>query len=371
MNLNIEKWKTFLLSDVFIIKYGVNLELNTCDESVEKNSINFVSRTESNNGVSAKVLPIQGVEPQKEGLITVAAGGSVLSTFVQPKPFYSGRDLYTLEVKENISIESKLFLTTLICKNKYKYNYGRQANKTLSLIKLKLPIRQDESGVPIIDECKKYSKEGYIPDWQFMEDYIKSLHYKPLTTKNRTYNNNSLRRDEWVFFELNKLFTIQKAYAYNKETLPPTNENNIDLISCITRTSFNNGCDYMAEKTQELKIERGNALTVGGEGRFCFYQNQDFVCGTNMSVLRSAELNKYTGLFIATVMNKEIFKYSYGRARSKKQLCKEKIKLPVKKNEDGMIYLDNTREFSEKGYVPDWQFMEDYIKSLPYGDKIS
>ena len=69
-------------------------------------------------------------------------------------------------------------------------------------------------------------------------------------------------------------------------------------------------------------------------------------------------------------MNLEVFRYSYGRARSKEQLNKERIKLPVQHNEDGTIYIDENHTFSEKGYVPDWQFMEDYIKVLTYGDRL-
>ena len=41
------------VKDLFDIKYGVNLELNKCE--LDSNGINFVSRTFSNNGVSAKV----------------------------------------------------------------------------------------------------------------------------------------------------------------------------------------------------------------------------------------------------------------------------------------------------------------------------
>lgn len=46
------------------------------------------------------------------------------------------------------------------------------------------------------------------------------------------------------------------------------------------------------------------------------------------------------------------------------------IKLPVKHNADGTIFIDDEHTYSEDGYVPDWQFMEDYIKSLPYGDRL-
>ena len=161
-SLGVDNWKEFSVSDLFDVVYGVNLELVSCieTEKSDPDAIAFVSRTESNNGVSAYVKPVTGVEPQPKDTITVAGGGSVLATFLQTQPFYSGRDLYLLYSKEDISIQTKLFLVTIIKSNKYRYNYGRQANITLSSLKLRLPV---------IPEGK--------PDWQFMENYIKSLPY--------------------------------------------------------------------------------------------------------------------------------------------------------------------------------------------------
>ena len=166
MNLNISEWKPFIIEKLFTVKYGVNLELSNCDEIInnEEIGIKFVSRTESNNGVSATVMPIENVIPQKAGLISVAGGGSVLSTFIQPEPFYSGRDLYTLASKDNISFEAKMFIITIIKANKYKYSYGRQANKTLPYLELMLPVVKDDKNAPIIDKTCKYSDEGYVPD---------------------------------------------------------------------------------------------------------------------------------------------------------------------------------------------------------------
>lgn len=158
--LKTDEWKEFEIRDIFDIKYGINMELNDCIISDDDNAINFVSRTEDNNGVSAKVELVEGKIPQKAGLITCAGGGSVLSTFLQEDPFYSGRDLYLLKAKNNISRYAKLFVITIIKKNKYKYNYGRQANITLPYIKIKLPV----------------TKEGK-PDYVFMENYIKHLPY--------------------------------------------------------------------------------------------------------------------------------------------------------------------------------------------------
>ncbi|WP_053961715.1 restriction endonuclease subunit S [Lawsonella clevelandensis] len=174
--LDESSWEDFKIKDIFDLWYGVNLALNACTET--NDGINFVSRTESNNGVSSRIAPVDGLPPQQAGLITTATGGSVLSTFLQPYPFYSGRDLYVMEPKEKaVGNGAKLFLTTVIEANKFKFNYGRQANKSLPHLKLRLPIKRNPDGTPVIDPKKSFHDDGYIPDWRFMEDYMRSLPY--------------------------------------------------------------------------------------------------------------------------------------------------------------------------------------------------
>lgn len=51
-------------------------------------------------------------------------------------------------------------------------------------------------------------------------------------------------------------------------------------------------------------------------------------------------------------------------------MIRYKIKLPVKYNLDGSRYIDADKLYSEMGFVPDWEYMSKYIKSLPFGDQI-
>jgi len=99
------------LSDIFEIKYGVNLELNKMEtiDKISNDAVNFVSRTDKNNGVTARVKIIDGVEPQAVGTISVASGGSPLASFLQPEPYYSGRDLYVLTTKQKMTDEEKIY----------------------------------------------------------------------------------------------------------------------------------------------------------------------------------------------------------------------------------------------------------------------
>ncbi len=161
-SLDSVSWSDFQVKELFNVKYGINMELKACTETRKDDpeAIAFVARTSENNGVSAFVKCEEGKTPQPAYTITVAGGGSVLSTFLQIRPFYSGRDLYLLIPKHEISNYGKLFIVTVLQVEKYRFNYGRQANKTLSDLNLHLPITSDGK-----------------PDWQFMEDYMKSLPY--------------------------------------------------------------------------------------------------------------------------------------------------------------------------------------------------
>lgn len=335
MNLNEGNWNNFKIKDIFDVVYGVNLELNACEETIrdDPDAVNFVSRTQSNNGVSAYVKRIPGIKPQSAGIITVAGGGSVLSTFVQPKSFYSGRDLYLLIPKkehQTMSLHAKLFICTIISSNKYKYNYGRQANRTLPDIIIRLP----------------QTSEG-MPDYEYMDKYIKSLHSKVMTTSNKVQAPiKDLQEKKWAYFKIPELFEVKAGRYYSDDI---TEEGRTPYISA---SDNNNGVGKKIDRRPDFKANR---ITIGKIGATTYYQSEAFCATSDVNVLiPKFDMNKYIGLFISTVINfSENYKWAYGRQCRVNDTERIKIKLPV----------DNFNE-------PDWQFMEDYIKSLPYGDRI-
>lgn len=330
MSLDVKEWKEFKLGDLFTTQYGVNLELVNCTLSSSNEAVNFVARTTENNGVVAQVEVIEGIEPQKAGSITCASGGSVLSTFVQTKDFYSGRDLYLLIPNEEISLEAKLFCCTVITQNKYRYNYGRQANKTLKDLLLKLPSNGDK------------------PDWKYMEQYIKELRHKPITTSISAEVSPALINvSEWKEYSLGALFDIKKGKRLTKADMIEGNDNFLGAINS------NNG---VRQKITADRLWDANCITVNYNGSVgeAFYQSEPFWPSDDVNVLypKGWALNKYIGLFIATVIKAERPKYNYGRKWTKEIMKKSVIKLPTKNGE------------------PDFLYMEQYMKSLPYSDRI-
>lgn len=335
-------WKPFLLGDLFRVVYGVNLELVNCIETVstDPQAVAFVSRTESGNGVSAYVKPVPGIDPQPKDTITVAGGGSVLSTFLQPQPFYSGRDLYLLYPEEDISIESKLFVMTVIKANKYRYNYGRQANVTLPSLELRLPSTSDGA-----------------PDWQWMEDYIASLHSKPLTTKNIS-GNIPIDMSTWKEFTVSDLFMIINGKGITSEEI----EDNPGDFEAVQSGEGNNGVmglidrSYCREMGYSCCEEPCLTVARSGTSGFVSFHKKGCVVGDSAKILLLKDRNarsSYVYLFIQTLLKANRFKYTYGRKVTEALYGKTIIKLPVV--EDGN---------------PDWQWMETYIKSLPYGDRL-
>ncbi len=132
------------LKALFDVHYGVNMELYKFDEckSTDRHAIPFVSRSERNNGIAAYVEKRIGYEPNPAHTLSLAGGGSVLATFYQDKPYYSGRDLYYLTPKRAMSIAEMLYYSMVIKANRYRYSYGRQANKTFKslLIPAEMPV---------------------------------------------------------------------------------------------------------------------------------------------------------------------------------------------------------------------------------------
>ena len=119
----------------------------------------------------------------------------------------------------------------------------------------------------------------------------------------------------------------------------------------------------------------GNRLTINYDGSVgdSYYQRQPFFASEKIVTVtfKNAEMTPYNALFVATVIMKEKFRFSYGRKWTvESSMKKSVIKLPIQCDEKGNPITDSTKQYSKDGYVPDWKFMEDYVKNLPYGDRI-
>lgn len=337
------------LNTLFHIYYGHSLELNRLSQ-VEKNEqgIAFVSRKMGDNGISAYVKEIPNIAPAKSGQLTCALGGNgVLSTFIQETEFYTGRDVAILRPLYEMNTQMLLFYCLCINANKFKYSFGRQANKTL--------------------------KDLLVPDIKSIPSYV--INQKIDIFKNPTQPINIfedslfLDTSSWKEFKYSEIFEIKKGY-YNKKP-PVTGSNNGTPF--IGATEKNNGITSWVDDQNlkkysrdgtinysepiESKIFKENCITVSNNGSVgeAFYQEFPFTCSHDINplYLKDKTLNVYIAMFLITLIKAEKYRWGFGRKWRPSRMPDSIIKLPVD---------DSGR--------PDWIYMENYIKSLKFSSQI-
>lgn len=151
----------------------------------------------------------------------------------------------------------------------------------------------------------------------------------------------------WKEFNIKDIFNVERGKINNLNDL---SQGTCPIVSAYGE---NQGVSFFANEEEKYK----NCLTAsmnGSKTGYVTFHGYGFNANADCGVLiPKFELNVYTGLFISTVMKQFSYKYIYGRKLTKSRLEEEKIILPVKSNGD-----------------IDFKFMEKYIKSLPYSDRI-
>lgn len=146
------------------------------------------------------------------------------------------------------------------------------------------------------------------------------------------------------YFGTDGLFDIRGSKTTSKDELEEAGEGEYPYV---TTQAVNNGVDgFYAIHTEVKEVFTVDSAVLG----FCAYQEKEFSASDHVELLiPKFPCNKYIAQFITTLINKEQYRYNYGRKCSQTKLKASKIKLPV-----------------DSQGRPDWKWMEDYIKSLPY-----
>lgn len=324
--------RTCAVKDLFDVHYGVDLELNVLEQTSD--GINFVARTSKDNGVTAKVRPIPWIKPNPAGTISVAAGGSVMESFLQPKPYYSGRDLFYLSPRYEMTDAVKLYYCMCLRYNKFRYSYGRQANETLKDLQ-----------IPCLEEVPAYVKEFSFE--QFQKSLVDSVDLSELEEKaEKTSPINEL-------IPLRELFIVENGVAATGllRSDEKKNENWIPFIRPSYRQSTS--VDAYVNKylvPQEKVYPKGTLyVSTNGQGShtYSYVSVSEFVPNSDVAVLKPKRpMTLREKLFYAMCISKNRFKFSYGRKPKGAKL--ESIMLPssISKTYNDLELLDYLRKLS-------------------------
>lgn len=327
-------WKKFRISDLFRLENGKN---KSHADLPDGTGYFYVGAKKDENGVMFECGYDDSLISKGNSIVFICNGqGSVGYSNYMDRDFIATADV-VVGYNDHLNEYIGLFLVTVIDLERPKYSFGRKWKTHLAETEIKLPINQKGE-----------------PDWQFMEDFIKEKYKKvekKTITKIKT-EPNSLDVSDWTDFKILDLFDIELS----KGDLKVDNcaVGNVPLISS---GETNNGCVGLIDSEGDGKavVFDSNKITVD---MFCnaFYQEHPFfaVSHGRVNILTPKfSMNKYIALFITTLINHEKFRFAYGRAVYSNVISGLTIKLPT----------------NSKGTI-DWQFMENYIKSLPYSDLI-
>lgn len=211
---------------------------------------------------------------------------------------------------------------------------------------------------------------GKLFDKAFMENSQYVIDYFNFLLSKKEALDIQIDTSDWKDFTYSKIFDVKKGF-YNKKPehtiegsvpfLGATEKSNgvteyysVDDIENASKTGDDNNAAL------EEKIFPKNALCVTNNGSVgcAFFQPVPFTCSHDVNPLYipGDHFNVYTALFVATVIELDKYRWAYGRKWRPERMVKSTICLPAKTEQNKS--------------VPDWDFMENYIKNLPYENNI-
>lgn len=361
MKLTSKKWKQFRIGSIFKVSRGQRF----ITAHHKAGNIPYCSASDKNNGVTDFISNPLFIE---ENALIYSTFGDCY--YMEGK--FTASDEISILKNKSLNTYNGKFIATILSANKYKYQFVRKAfqNKFIDEY-IYLPVNDKDD-----------------PDWEWMEQYMKSLEkgldeqMKSImevangdkntikifankvdindftswlnTNADMSKNQMSLNSIKWKEFCLGTLFnTPYKGFAYTKTQIENNISNGSLPVFYVTRTENNNAVSNIINVSEDLKgIEQGNAIVIGDTTATVSYQKDKFICGDHIVILRADWLNYYTGLFIKAIIEYDKYKYSYGRAFNIEYIINSNVYLPTSDNIN-----------------PDWNWIEQYMKSLPYSDR--
>ena len=297
-----------------------NLPLMRPAKKITRSVAGYVNK---NKVKQDKIFPAHTIYVSTDG------EGSHSYSYVSTEDFIPNSNVAVLIPKEkDMSLIEKLFYSMCITKNRYKFSYGRKP-KGKRLVSIMLPSRNE------------------IPSWVYE---MKIPTYDDIAESKTQEKVELPSVNEWKSFTYDEIFNIKKGNGISLTEAKKNPGNN----AYVTSTCENNG---VAVYTSAEPTEKANTITVNTDGSigYAFYHTKPYLVNCHVAIydLKERELNSAIAMFLITLIQKEQYKYNFGRAWGVTRMKKSIIKLPV------------TAEGK-----PDYDLMERYINSLPYSKYI-
>ncbi len=338
MTLDLDKreWKEFIFEDFF--------QIESTSSGIDRNklinkagSIPYLTRSEKDNAYDSFVCRQSNKYKMDESNV-ITIGLDTQTVFYQPNQFYTGQNIQILKF-DKLNKDIAQFLIPLIKRQMEKFNWGGNGATLTRLRRSKLLVPITKENEPDYEFMKQYVRHKENEKQKKYQVYIKNR----LKELNNIPKTEAIEEREWGEFFIQEIAEIISGKdIYARERI----EGNTPYVSA---TANQNGIGYFIGN--ENKTLESNCLSVNRNGSvgYSFYHPYKALFGNDCRKLRLKKMNKYVGLFISQQITKQKGKYGYGYKMGTARLKRQKIMLPINKNNE-----------------PDYEFMENYMKNIEY-----
>lgn len=321
-NLNSMEWREFVLGEIF--------KINSTIDGIDKNKLNgtqgifpYITRTDKQNGIDDFIGKQELYRLNFKGCISV--GLDTQTAFWQENEFYTGQNIQII-YNDKLNKYNALFFIVQI-KNLMKiFSWGGTGATLTRLRRSKILLPIDSQGQPNYDFMEKFMRQ--IEQRQ-IKHQLKTIKSKLTQSTQCTFDTSTIKWKEFKISDLFEKIVKGKCKNTNKET-----KQSLNGISFLSATLNNNGVSGFVEPNSLL--QKGNCIMFvnqgdGGAG-YSVYKKEDFISTTSNSFGYAKWINRYTGLFVASILCRFKEKYTFGYGRNDKRLKNDKIMLPIDSN---------------------------------------
>ena len=369
-------YKDFIIGEMFNIATGRDLIIG----NTVAGNVPLISHQNSNNGIVKYISPVPNRRIFDHRKTIALADRGLFYATVQSQNFHIGTRVKALTLNGDIQPKEVLmFLVAAINKLQIQFTeYLANATDKLPSLSIKLPVCVDANGSIIKDDKKTYNKEGLTPDFEYMQKKIAELEQERIAELERY-----LIATELIDYEINdsehKILTVHPVMKEFRiiDLFNIDNSHNIlktevkigsGSIPYVTASSENNGVMGYIEYDHAL-IETGNSIFIGGKSMTVSYQESDFFSNDSHNLILTLKnpekRKKEIQLYMVSTLYKSLAPiYIWNDSISSKKIQKDTFYLPIKIDGNNVPILDKERIYHKDGYIPDFEYMEKYIRAI-------
>ncbi len=264
-------------------------------------------------------------------------------------------------------------------------------------IEFELPIVTDKNNLPTIDRQHKYHPDGYIPDWNYMQEHISELEQKCIRELEfylKTTGLNSFMltdEDQKILSSISKITRSADRTTVAEDRKEMREFRLGDLFDKRTMKGYPKVKENLVENPagyhvfgqniqwqhhQKILIDERYLHRVDPEYPILAYTSSVGEIGIiDESFYRSGDNGAFQGLFpkahkcntfetlyILSVLRKHFAEFGYTTGMA--DIIDLQFMLPILTDAIGQPVIDSTKKYHPEGFIPDWDYMSAYIRAV-------